>query len=1152
MPLLTMPPTQRRRRPQLAKSAAIRGAVAAGFAGLLSVAITSATLLGAAPTQARAVVPTAFGPAGGHETASFLVEIDAPALADIVFGRYSVGRERGPASDITDAVLPPRDTLAALEAAIIRSQSPSRRAIESLDRVEVVAAFQVVASALLIHAPPDLATDLARLPGVSRVWRVPLHTPQLAESSPHIGAPWVREHLDLDGEGVIVAVVDAGIDYTHAAFGGPGTRLAFEANDENQIEPGSFPTEKVVAGYDFAGERYSPNCARLPGSFPNCDEVPHPDDDPLEPIELAHGTAVAGIIGGEGSRDVDPGVAPGASLVALKIYGNPIGAPPATDLTLGALEWIAAHNMGLEVPGTKAPGPIGVVNLSVGVPWATGFPPIEKAVADVVATGAAVIASAGDSGPIPFVAGQPGAASEALAVGATVPPGRGEKDKGIEAEWAGEHGVRHLTAAMLEANFTPPLQVTGPITEPLSWYGLACDTESGQPPAPVQDVADRIALIERGDCTFFEKLSNAYELGAVAALVFTDKQEKTTMTCEPPDDCANPPLLPAVMVDREPGVLLSDLLTSGKQVTVTLNADREVPIENLTDTMALFSSRGPTRQGLSKPELVAPGAGIFSAFSGGGQWGVARSGTSIAAPFVSGVAALLGQRDAAAQLGLGPLDIYALLVNTADPVLRLDDGLTGDQARVARQGAGLVDAYEAASATVLVREATGRPTLDFGHLHLLDEQLAVSRTLILQSLTAETQTYVLGWESAAPSSSSDRAAIAFDLETVYLPGGGDSAATVRLTIEPEQLPDWNLRGFNQALDERVVAGAEIDGYVKATRAGSSSGGPGDSARVPFYVLPRRHSCVAPRSRGPLFYAQPGELPGLQWDNECGARGTVEVFSLVGLDAAESLDGYPANIDIEAVGVRYGPSGPDSEPLLIEWAIKTSGDRGLPAEAEFRVYVDLDLDGTFDRVVLNRLGREIINFPEIANRWVVAHAPLASGTLEPDLDLVSTDIISQRYDLDESVSMIQVGAESLGVDLSQGEATFGFAVYAFEAAGDYPITDSYPGYDWAPDGAEDGQMYTFSQRQTFCLTLKGDVGRSLTYPQEGLTIAPSHRRAAELELVCDPLLEATPSDGVAGLLISYPENMPGESQSEIRRLRRLGPGTPIYLPYATQH
>ncbi len=80
------------------------------------------------------------------------------------------------------------------------------------------------------------------------------------------------------------------------------------------------------------------------------------------------------------------------------------------------------------------------------------------------------------------------------------------------------------------------------------------------------------------------------------------------------------------------------------------------------DTIVSYSSLGPTRDGRAKPDLVAPGSSITSANTGWEGLGsdfVSLSGTSMAAPHVSGAAALLKE------YGLSSKGVKAVLINTA-------------------------------------------------------------------------------------------------------------------------------------------------------------------------------------------------------------------------------------------------------------------------------------------------------------------------------------------------------------------------------------------------------------------------------------------------------------------------------------------------------
>ncbi|HWI61328.1 MAG TPA: S8 family peptidase [Symbiobacteriaceae bacterium] len=131
---------------------------------------------------------------------------------------------------------------------------------------------------------------------------------------------------------------------------------------------------------------------------------------------------------------------------------------------------------------------------------------------------------------------------------------------------------------------------------------------------------------------------------------------------------------------------------SARVLTVGASDDRGTP-ERGDDQIAGFSSRGPTPEGLHKPDLLAPGAAITSLRSPNsyidkssrqarvGDHYLTLSGTSMATPILAGIVALLLE----AVPSMSPDQVKARLTATAE-----DRGLARDE-----QGAGLVDADRA-------------------------------------------------------------------------------------------------------------------------------------------------------------------------------------------------------------------------------------------------------------------------------------------------------------------------------------------------------------------------------------------------------------------------------------------------------------------------
>jgi subtilisin family serine protease len=180
--------------------------------------------------------------------------------------------------------------------------------VQSLDpNARVLAQVQLVLNAVFVEVDAAVLPQIAANPGVLRISKVHDYELDLSETVPYIGAAAVQGR-GYDGSGIRVAVLDSGIDYTHADLGGSGDPADYAANDPTIIEPGTFPTAKVVGGFDFVGSNWSGG----PGTPPEA-----PDPDPLDDgPEAGHGTHVGHIIGGVG------GVAPAVDLYAVKVCSS--------------------------------------------------------------------------------------------------------------------------------------------------------------------------------------------------------------------------------------------------------------------------------------------------------------------------------------------------------------------------------------------------------------------------------------------------------------------------------------------------------------------------------------------------------------------------------------------------------------------------------------------------------------------------------------------------------------------------------------------------------------------------------------------------------------------------------------------------------------
>jgi subtilisin family serine protease len=427
--------TLTRRAARWGVSAVVAGTVVGGIASWAAAASGSST--GPHLPAKVAAARTPDRTAGDTSAVTSAVRGVDPALRGRT-GQVSVmvQLDQAPAASAY-AKAKPRGHVKAVQA--YRSQS---RAVEDQQRAVERALGQISTRGRLLFSTHALysgvavTTDasrlkaLAALPGVKAIH--PLTPKKLSDEVTFddlakVGAPEVWQATGNIGANIRIGVIDTGIDYTHADFGGPGTPAAYDDAEAYPAAPPDYPDlSKVDQGYDFAGDAYD----ATPGSG---NETPVPDDNPIDCN--GHGSHVSGTLAGLGvdhdgntfpgpydetfagdTFRIRPGVAPGAEIVPLKVFG--CSTSGTTDLIAEALDWAADPNQDGD-PSDH----LDIVNMSIGAEFTSPQDPDAVAADEASNLGIVVVAAAGNDGDVYDAGGSPGNAPSAIAVAASDPSG---------------------------------------------------------------------------------------------------------------------------------------------------------------------------------------------------------------------------------------------------------------------------------------------------------------------------------------------------------------------------------------------------------------------------------------------------------------------------------------------------------------------------------------------------------------------------------------------------------------------------------------------------------------------------------------------------------------------------------------------------------
>ena len=502
-------------------------------------------------------------------------------------------------------------------------------------KAKITGQFDISLNAVAVQLNGTAKSTIEQAPLAQRVEYEGLYYPNTCGPDPDLGlisaiAAWSENSAGGAGNagtGVKVAIIDTGIDITHPCFCDAGYPAQTQLGDTN------FTNNKVIAAKVFY------NKAKQQG---------------LTPAAIQdHGTHVAGTVGCnyQTPATVDgvtipycpSGVAPRVLLGNYNVFPDNVTNARSEDI-LNALE--AAYADGFDIANMSLGG-------THGKSGNVGFQDLlMNAVDDLDQADFISAIAAGNSGPGFNTVESPGAAARALAAGAVT---------------VGQYIGVNVTDDTVAASFAAAVGQFGPYgvdtTDPLSAnLGTFCGT-------PSATLTGKIALIDRGTCTFSEKIRNAQTNGAVGVIIVNNVFGPPISMGQ--DGTPNQPTIPAVMVSKSDGPALNTAGTAGDTFTIHF-AESYVYNAADNDFLAGFSSRGPTDVDFRvKPDVTSPGVNVLSSIPGAfcsnppSCWAFFQ-GTSMATPHLAGSAAIVVQQHpswSAAQ-------VRSAIVNTADATVK--------------------------------------------------------------------------------------------------------------------------------------------------------------------------------------------------------------------------------------------------------------------------------------------------------------------------------------------------------------------------------------------------------------------------------------------------------------------------------------------------
>ena len=564
---------------------------------------------------------------------------------------------------------------------VINNQKSVIAKVEKLTGNKVIHQSGYLVNSFSINATRKQMRKIAKLDGVKKVseaikYKTTMATPV---EEGNAKAQWESKDYGYTGEGVVVAVIDTGVNYKHKDMvldKGAKTKYTKEQWKEKikLLGYGNYFTEKVPFGYDYTKGKNE----ALTGGH-------------------EHGHHVSGIVAANGEV---VGVARNAQIVGLKVLSDE-GWGYSDDI-VKAIE--DATKLGVDV-----------INMSLGYDRAvvSDYDFEQVAINNASKAGIICCISAGNSGTSAgygdnsnllnmkdtTTVGTPIIATSSLGVASA------ENIK-YRTYCTGTFNVNNenMTMEYIDAfgygfDFTDANMVN---------VGIAVD-ENRNNTFKAKKVKDKIAVVQRGVSSLNDKMYQLSKAGA-KGIILVDENETIDNRIEFVDWYG----VPVIVVNKTDGekILAVALNSTSKMSLVSVDNSKKI---STSVYMSYFSSWGPTNELGIKPEITAPGGKIKSTLGGEDGYSVA-SGTSMSSPFVAGSEAVMISAVRARGLNLKGENLSKFLknsmMNTADVIM---DPNSKYPYSVRYQGAGMVDVYGAVDNNVLATY-NGEAKIELGEL----------------------------------------------------------------------------------------------------------------------------------------------------------------------------------------------------------------------------------------------------------------------------------------------------------------------------------------------------------------------------------------------------------------------------------------------------